>query len=132
MSDQLNSQQTQPTQPEANPTPCRRDCAFFSTYTDSCDYTLINYRARPCSAHACTEYKLRETPRSWQIFTARQPRNERCVTADCGHEVYAGDGYYERDGKTACVDCLDAEITELETDEKARLLGFSPRVEVQV
>jgi hypothetical protein len=57
---------------ERTPTPCRRDCAYFSTYTDSCNYTLIFYRSRPCPAAACTEFKLREVRRPWQIFIERR------------------------------------------------------------
>ncbi|MDR0906666.1 MAG: hypothetical protein LBN00_10950 [Oscillospiraceae bacterium] len=59
--------------PEQTPTPCRRDCAYFSTYTESCDYTLIFYRSRPCPAAACTEFRLREERRSWQIYTGNTP-----------------------------------------------------------
>ena len=47
-------------------TVCRRDCVYFSTYTDTCDYTLMEFKARPCPATACTVYKQRTAPRSWQ------------------------------------------------------------------
>ena len=127
----LEQMQTTATEQVVLPTQCRRDCMFFSTYTESCDFTLINYYARPCPANACTQYKRREVQRTWQIFTGRNPRNERCITADCGHEVYVGDGYFERGGKTACGDCVEAELEVLAIEEKARVLGFSPRVEVQ-
>ena len=44
---------------------CRRDCVYFSTYTDTCDYTLMEFKPSPSRA-ACTVYKQRTTPRSWQ------------------------------------------------------------------
>jgi|GEM_PF-834017 len=107
---------------------CRRDCAFFSTYTESCDYTLVNYRARPCPATACTVYKQRTAPRSWQVYTGknRYSRGERSVVADCGHDVRFGVEHYEKDGETCCAACVESELAALRTREKAELLGYEP------
>jgi hypothetical protein len=94
------------------------------------------YRARPCPSANCTEYKLREAPRSWQIFTARElrrasPREENFVLADCGHEVYSGERTYEKDGSTLCGDCVEDELGDLSIGEKAQLLGYEPSGEVR-
>jgi len=114
----------------AKTTPCRRDCVYFSTYTETCDYTLMSYRARPCAASACTEYKMRTERRSWSIFTGRQPRDV-FATADCGHEVYVGERLYVRDEKTACLDCVKAELEAFAAQDLARLLGYGVQEEVR-
>lgn len=125
-------------------TPCRRDCAYYSTYTETCDYTLINYRARPCPTAKCTEYKKRGEGRSWQVFrdttlpssaartAGTAPRRfggasgeERYSTAECGHEVFPGERTYAtKDGRRLCPDCVEERFNSLSTAEKACLLGY--------
>ena len=127
-------------------TTCRRDCEFYSSYTDTCDYTLLMYQSRGCPTSACTKYKPRTCEhRSWSVFRAvpESPgRNgagqasydpeppdggdvfERYVTADCGHEVYDGERMYEwEDAGLICPECMDGKFDELTTAEKAALLG---------
>lgn len=111
---------------------CRRDCAYYSTYTETCDFTLINYRVRPCPRDNCTQFRPRVEPRSWQIFTGRRRREERFELAGCGHEVYAGSAIYScEDGKSLCGECVRERIAALGADEAAELLGFEHRREVE-
>ena len=38
---------------------CRRDCEYYSRYTENCDYSLRMYKSRGCPSDACTQYKPR-------------------------------------------------------------------------
>lgn len=113
----------------------RRDCRYFSTYTETCDFTLLNYRARQCPAENCREYKKREERRPWQIFVQRRPPvspEERFEIADCGHEVYSGESIFsDENGRRLCPDCVDDMFRRLSTGEKACLLGLERRKVVQ-
>lgn len=40
----------------AVPVSCRPDCRYFSSYTNTCDYALIQYHTRGCPRDACTRY----------------------------------------------------------------------------
>ena len=121
-------------------TKCQRDCEYFSTYTDTCDYTLLMYESRGCPTSACTKYKPREgNRRSWNIFRAG-PETSKCeedeamyktsdgfesryVIANCGHEVYDGERMYEwEDDDTLCPECVEMKFDELSILEKAALL----------
>jgi hypothetical protein len=123
----------------------KNDCRYFSLYTATCDYTLINYKKRPCAVEGCTEYARRDELRTWMKYwpvqngngagngevkrveipeRAIEPPEARFVTADCGHEVYLGETLYEwSGGETLCPDCVEDRFAELSTDEKAALLG---------
>ena len=104
------------------------DCRYYSTYTDTCDFTLINSRARPCPAKNCTEYIRREDKRAWQKFVQRSfawTTAPRFIIADCGHEVYSGEHTYtDKDGKKLCPDCVEDAFRQLTTDQKAYVLGY--------
>ena len=108
----------------------KQDCRYYSTYTDTCDFTLINSRARPCPAKNCTEYAPREERRTWQLFTQRRPLNAACtrfIIADCGHEVYSGEhAYTGKDEKSLCPDCVESAFRCLTTEQKAYALGYEP------
>ena len=124
-------------------TPCKKDCEYYSKYTQTCDYTLLMYKSRGCPTSACTEYKPRTTPRSWNIFKNAAGNREYCeekepmkipeppdytetryVLADCGHEVYDGEHMYEwDDGRTLCPECVELKFDALSIEEKAALAG---------
>ena len=119
--------------------PCRRDCRYYSTYTETCDFTLMNYRARPCTTRNCTVFERREKRRDWQMFTDRARTHRatetaeredntgtrRWKTADCGHMVYSGGRmFFGEDGRRVCPECVAAAFDRLTTTEKACLLGF--------
>ncbi len=129
---------------------CRPDCRFFSTYTNTCDYTLIMYRSRGCPRDACTAYEKRTGPRPWNkvsfdpedfYFNAKEetamyvpePPTEPAddanyITAGCGHEIYEGDEVFEwENGTTLCGDCLEDKFLELSLAERAELLGCDHR-----
>jgi len=126
-------------------TKCRGDCEFYSSYTETCDYTLLMYESRGCPTSACTKYKPRSRGRPWSVFRG-EPGNPilygegeamysperldggdvcaRYVAVDCGHEVYDGESIYEwEDGRSLCPECLDGKFDELSTAERAALLG---------
>lgn len=126
---------------------CRKDCQYFSTYTETCDYTLIMYESRGCPTSACTKYMPRVSKRSWDkyrrnasgerresaVHTPEPPTEpnfiERYVVADCGHEVYEGEYLYERDdARTMCTECLEDFIDALTISEKAELIGCEASV----
>ena len=139
-------------------TKCLKDCEFYSTYTDTCDYTLVMYESRGCPTNACTKYKPRTKTRSWNVFRAVPENRDICgegdavyggesgyqddyadcrfIVADCGHEVYDGEYMYEWEGeKTLCPECVEVKFDELCTAEKAALLccdstqiSFPPRL----
>jgi hypothetical protein len=50
------------------PVQCRRDCIYYSTYTNTCDYTLLMYHTRGCPTGACIRYKKQTKPRPWCIY----------------------------------------------------------------
>lgn len=130
--------------------PCRPDCRFFSTYTNTCDYTLLMYRSRGCPRDACTKYEKRTSPRPWNrvacdpedfYFSAKEedpmyvpeppvlpPEDVSYVTAGCGHEVYEGEELFEwENGATLCPDCLEDRFMEMSLTERAELLGCEHR-----
>ncbi len=105
----------------------RTDCRYYSTYTETCDFTLINSRARQCPAKNCTEYIKRENIRTWQKFVQRKATDpgDRFIIAGCGHEVYSGERTYaDAEGKRLCPDCVEDEFRKLTVDQKARALGY--------
>lgn len=126
---------------------CRTDCQYYSTYTNTCDYTLLMYHTRGCPRNACTKYVKRTAPRPWSrvspdtedelFFNAREDQmtyipepplephdNDGYVTAGCGHELFEGEDLYEwDDGQTLCADCLEDRFCEMSLAEKAVLLG---------
>lgn len=111
----------------------RKDCRYFSTYTKTCDFTLLTYRTRQCPAKNCIEFKSRDEQRTWQKFVQRIPEQagERFIIAGCGHEVYRGERTYsEVDGKTLCPDCVEDNFRRLTVDEKARAIGYELSEEV--
>jgi len=117
-------------------TTCKRtDCRYYSTYTETCDFTLINSRARQCPAASCTEYIKREEKRTWQQYVQRRPvgaGTERFVIAGCGHEVYSGECIYtHKDKISLCPDCVSDIFNRLLTDEKAYALGYAPAKAVE-
>ncbi|MEL4106331.1 hypothetical protein AAFA46_05745 [Oscillospiraceae bacterium WX1] len=128
------------------PIACRPDCLYYSAYTETCDYTLLMFRTRGCPTDACTRYLMRTAPRPWSrvhvtvpgICTTSDirhqsdipepppgpPENDRCITADCGHELYEGEELYIwEDGETLCSDCLEDKFQEMSLSERAELLG---------
>ena len=110
-------------------TTCERtDCRYYSTYTETCDFTLINSRSRQCPAKNCTEYITREARRTWQQFVQRKLASAdtaRFIIADCGHEVYTGERTYtDKNGKTMCPDCVEDAFRALSTEHKAYVLGY--------
>ena len=130
---------------------CRPDCHFFSTYTNTCDYTLMMYRTRGCPRDACTKYEKRTTPRSWNKSSfdpedfyygtkkdktmympepsVDPPDNDKYITAGCGHEVYEGEEIFEwENGITLCGDCLEERFLEMCLTERAELLGCEHRI----
>lgn len=133
------------------PIPCRRDCAYFSTYTNTCDYTLLMYHTRGCPTGACTRYKKQTKPRPWSHISYDQEdglyisvKEEKSVyipeppldptddglfiTADCGHEVFEDEELFEwENGKTLCPDCLEDKFRELSILERADLMGCEHR-----
>ena len=106
----------------------RKDCRYYSAYTDTCDFTLINSRARQCPAKNCTEYIKREERRTWAQFVQRRfacTQKPQFIIADCGHEVYSGErSYTDEDGKRLCPDCVEDAFRRLTTDHKAYVLGY--------
>ncbi|MDR3310946.1 MAG: hypothetical protein LBS90_06320 [Oscillospiraceae bacterium] len=115
-----------------------RDCKFYSTFTDTCDFTLMNFRSRPCPIDGCTEYVQRTERRSWMEFwpfankfrtepePPPEPAEPRSVVADCGCDVYAGELLYLKpDGSTLCPDCAEDEFDRLTAARKAELLGMT-------
>ncbi|MDR0916622.1 MAG: hypothetical protein LBN02_05475 [Oscillospiraceae bacterium] len=129
---------------------CRhRDCDYYSTFTDTCDYMLLNFRRRPCAIDDCTEYREREKTHTWMRFwpvvskTAPavpihavpepplEPPEPHYVVAQCGHEVYDGEYIFTLpSGETLCPDCFDEMANELCALEKARLMGCSAAIVV--
>jgi hypothetical protein len=119
-------------------TACRINCEYYSTYTNTCDYTLLMYKSKGCPTNACTEYRPREARRSWNVFRnlsfpncegeeamslPTEESESRYVTADCGHEVYDGECMYEwEDMHTLCPECVEYKFNELSLEEKAALL----------
>ena len=118
----------------------KRDCEFYSVFTETCDFTLINSRRRPCPIEGCTEYRERAERRPWMKFwpfaaktgegsmevpeRGLEPPEPRCVVAACGHDVYDGEYFYVwSDGETMCPDCLEDRFDALTTLEKASLCG---------
>ena len=125
-------------------TKCREDCKYYSTYTKTCDYTLINFQSRGCPTDACTKFKEREAARSWnpykpvpeknltkkedeRMYTPEPPitpQEELYIYADCGHEVYEGESLFEwEDGMTLCPECMEDKLEALTLAEKAKLMG---------
>lgn len=51
-----------------------------------------------------------------------EPPEERYITAECGHECYAGEKLYVWEGKNLCPDCFMDKVRELNIDELAELL----------
>ncbi|MDR3278834.1 MAG: hypothetical protein LBT12_08670 [Oscillospiraceae bacterium] len=130
-------------------TECKRDCMYFSTYTDTCDFTLLMYRSRGCPRDACTAYKPRAERRTWMQYhplpgaadmgkeerkmvtpepPAEPPEDTRYAVADCGHEVYEGESLYDWEDETLCPECVEDKFSELTTEEKARLMGCESSV----
>lgn len=108
-----------------NTTICRVDCAYYSTYTDACDYRLTKSVARPCPATACTVYTPRNIPKSWQLRTGAKRFSDDEISIDCGHGVGEAEEYYVNDdGETICADCIESACDKLDTSEKAALLGY--------
>ncbi len=129
---------------------CRPDCRYFSTYTNTCDYTLMMYRSRGCPRDACTKYEKRSGPRPWnkvaydpeEFYSDTRedkhmhvpeppvvpPDSEKYITAGCGHEIYDGEEVFEwEDGQTLCADCLEDRFMQLSLAERAELLGCEHR-----
>jgi len=108
----------------------KTNCRYYSTYTDTCDFTLINSRARPCPAKNCTEFVPRDERRTWQLFVQRKPigiDDSHFILADCGHEVYSGERTYEDgNGVSLCPDCIEAVFHRLTTEQKAYAIGYEP------
>ena len=126
-------------------TQCREDCKYYSTYTKTCDYTLINFQSRGCPTDACTRFKEREEKRSWNPYKpvpgkttekreeeemympeppVTPPEKDLYMYADCGHEVYEGESLFEwEDGMTLCPECMEDKLEELTLEEKAKLMG---------
>jgi hypothetical protein len=49
----------------------KRDCAYFSSFTETCDYVLLEFhrrRSKP-GKNGCKRYKKREQKRTWMKFT---------------------------------------------------------------
>ena len=132
------------------PVPCRSDCRFFSSYTTTCDYSLMMYHTRGCPRDACTRYIPRrsagpvmrvefelEDGLYYEAKNAKEeklmyvpeppvtpPEDEHYVTAGCGHEVYDGEELFEwENGQTLCADCLSDRFGERSIVERAELLG---------
>ena len=56
-------------------TKCREDCKYYSTYTKTCDYTLLMHRAKRCPASGCVKYEPRTEKSRWnRMDTARKKR----------------------------------------------------------
>lgn len=51
-----------------------------------------------------------------------EPAEERYVTAECGHECYAGEKLYMWENESLCPDCFLDKVRELSIDELAELL----------
>ena len=128
---------------------CRQDCRFYSTYTNTCDYTLLMYRTRGCPHDACTKYEPRSAagrapsaapfdPEDGLCIDAKEdpmpnatpeprldaPDDGRFITAGCGHEVYEGEELYGwDDDRTLCAECFEQRFNELSLGERAELLG---------
>jgi hypothetical protein len=128
----------------------KHDCIYYSTYTRTCDYTLVMFRARSSPVSACTEYAPRAERRTWMRFIQKPgdvtpeeetenmktpeppvlpPEDTRYIIADCLHEVYEGERLYDwEDGATLCPECMEDKFSELSTREKAALLGCESSV----
>jgi hypothetical protein len=130
----------------------KKDCKYYSMYTDTCDFTLINYRRRPCPVQNCTEYETREATRTWMRYfpvvswrggeekvmslvyppvpsPPLEPPEDGFIIADCGHEVYDGERMYELPGgDMLCPDCVEDRFLDMTTYDKARLLGCEATV----
>jgi len=105
-------------------TVCRRDCVYFSTYTNTCDYSLMEIKPSPSRA-ACTVYKRRVAAKSWQERSGAGRFGGGDMTADCGHGITEGEEYYANDSnETICAECVERELNRLETNEKAELIGY--------
>ena len=66
-------------------TVCRRDCVYFSAYTDTCDYSLMEFKPSP-SRSACTVFKRRTVPKSWQVHSGAGRFGGGCCDGECGCE----------------------------------------------
>lgn len=126
---------------------CQRNCKYFSTYTNTCDYTLMMYQSRGCPTYECTKYEKRTVPRPWsrilpdfqdELYAPSfisgkspfvpeppvSPPEELYATAGCGHEVYEGEEIYQwENGITLCPECMSDKFSELDLNERADLLG---------
>lgn len=56
------------------------------------------------------------------MFDLKMPVEERYVTAECGHECYAGEKLYMWEDVSLCPDCFLDKVRELNIDELAELL----------
>lgn len=129
------------------PTACRSDCVYYSTYTKTCDYTLIMYRTRGCPRDKCIHYRPateKEGKKTVRAFVADEadyrpyferperraepplepPESARYITAGCGHEVYEGEEMFQSDEEgTLCRDCMEEFIRAMPLKELAELVG---------
>jgi hypothetical protein len=128
---------------------CRADCRYFSTYTNTCDYTLMMYRSRGCPRDACTKYEKRSGPRPWNKVTydpeefysdtredkhmhvpeppVDPPDSEKYITAGCGHEIYDAKRCLNGGRATHCAECLEDRFMQRSLAERAELLGCEHR-----
>jgi hypothetical protein len=131
----------------ALPLPCRPDCRYYSSYTTTCDYSLIMYHSRGCPRDACTRYiprvsarplpRVQYEPEDGLFYKGKEeksmlmpepplspPEDDRYLTAGCGHEVYDGEDLFEwENGQTLCSDCLSDRFNDMSLVERAELLG---------
>lgn len=129
------------------PVRCRPDCAYFSAYTNTCDYTLLMYHSRGCPRDACTRFAPRSDghvrprvlygPEEGLYVEVKEENgmrvpeppaepseDPRYIAAGCGHEVYDGEDLFEcEDGLTLCADCMEEKFSEMTLLERAELLG---------
>jgi len=131
------------------PTACKSDCVYYSTYTKTCDFTLIMYRTRGCPRDRCIHYRPatdKEGKKTLRAYSAEEgyyrpnferpprraepslepPETARYITAGCGHEVYEGEELFESDQEgTFCRECVEEMIREMPVKELAELAGFA-------
>jgi len=117
----------------------KRDCVYFSTFTETCDFLLINCRRRPCGVENCTEYQKREEKRLWMRWTGAAERRRKSLrdleedyadpdvfTADCCHEVAKGEPVFVLpDTTTCCADCAEEWFNLKSLEEKAAAFGVT-------
>lgn len=61
-----------------------------------------------------------------------EPPEDFYITADCGHEVYQGQGKIEYEGKYICPDCFTTKVLRLLNDEEYGIYDLAEAMQLEV